>query len=83
MEYIITKVNQNIEGVAWGDYSNVIKFKNAVDCYNHVCNNRIVVFKQNKNLNSRLIADYILGGFTPYFMRARMYDKMYKELMEI
>lgn len=83
MEYIITKINKNLIGEYESDYGNKIIFKNAVDCYRYVCDNRIVVFRQAKNTDNRLISEYILGGYAPYLMRARMFDKMYKELMEL
>lgn len=83
MEYIITKINKNLIGEYESDYGNEIIFKNAVDCYRYVCDNRIVVFRQAKNTDNRLISEYILGGYAPYCMRARMFDKMYKELMEL
>lgn len=83
MECVITKINKNLIGEYESDYGNEIVFKNAVDCYRYVCDNRIVVFRQGKNTSGRLISDYILGGFTPYFMKARMYDIFYKELTEL
>lgn len=83
MEYIITKINKNLIGGYESDYGNEIVFKNAVDCYRYVCDNGIVIFRQGKNTSNRLISDFIIKGYIPYYMRARMYDIFYRDIMEL